>query len=541
MPKNVLFYFCDPCDLFMYTNEQGKKCSWTNLDGCLMQSKYPISQAIIYFFTDTLTILDSLKKRLPDQYKHIEFSFVCMNCDQYKMQYISDFIYENIIMSKNISQENEYFFIPPRHNFVRALLFYYGIVRNITIKYMIPIIPASVRSKQNEEVIIHPIDLSLYNTVIRNSQINLLSDSRFLMDGIATTNRYLLNTINEIENAVIYTKGPVLLYGSSGSGKTKIASRLARLLQNKKYVQGPFVEINCATLNTSLAASQLFGHVKGAFTGAVSNQKGLLATANNGVLFLDEIALLDMQCQGMLLRALENGSWYPIGSDTPVSAHFFLICASNVDLIKAAKEGNFREDLLARIAMWEFVLPDLKDRPEDLEANLDYELDNCSTQVFTSIIMRANAREKYLRFAKSPEAEWRYNFRDLHASVQRMAAHAEGGHITMENVEREISHLKNLWARWEGNALGSYPLCARFCRAEFYARLDRFELCQLETVLRQCLAAKNLAEAGRWLFQVSRGSKKTVNDSHRLRTYLQKYGITWKMLKEPGDNSIIPG
>ena len=121
--------------------------------------------------------------------------------------------------------------------------------------------------------------------------------------------------------------------------------------------------------------SALFGHTKGAFTGAVNERKGHLRSASDGLLFLDEIGSLGSDEQAMLLRALEEKSFFPLGSDREVKSDFQLVAGTNSDLAAGVREGKFREDLLARINLWTFKLPSLKERIEDIEPNLQYELE----------------------------------------------------------------------------------------------------------------------------------------------------------------------
>lgn len=530
MKKNFLFAFYEPGDCIIY-NQEGQAILWTNILGCLEQKEKPISQTIIFYFSEYEKQITNMRIEYMMKFTDIEIEFIKIDCEKYDMNMIIKLFYDKILNFRYDYEKNNYFFLPPMHVFIRTMLFYFSITKNFSLNYMIPYSPLDAKYKIGEKVKIHPVDFSIYRFIAHYTLILNENDHLFLLNGIVTKNKNFINIINELATAVIQTRGPVMLYGESGCGKTQIAQRFAMLMKEKNYILGPFVEVNCATLNTSLVASQLFGHVKGAFTGAISNTKGLLASADKGILFLDEIALLDRQCQGMLLKAIENGYYFPIGSDTPVYSKFFLICATNVNLVEACKKGNFMEELLARISTWEFTLPRLKDRPEDFASNLDHELASFSNNSFTHIMMHANARKKYLDFATSDEAEWKFNFRDFHASVQRLAAHSIDGHITEDIVEKEIKHLRLSWKRWENKGGDSLELCNRFLQYDVLNRLDTFELMQLEGVLKLCLRCKNMAEAGRLLFNKSRMERKSINDSHRLRSYLQKYGISWKELK----------
>src|SRR5258708_7825224 len=192
--------------------------------------------------------------------------------------------------------------------------------------------------------------------------------------------------------------------------------------------------------------SRLFGHVKGAFTGALRDRPGVLRTADKGVLFLDEIGELGIDEQAMLLRALEEKTFLPLGSDRESSSDFQLIAGTNRDLLVAVREGRFREDLLARINLWTFELPGLRTRPEDVEPNLQYELDQYAQKTGRRITFSKEARERFLDFALSAAAAWKGNFRDLNAAVARMATLSLGGRISVEAVQEEIARLTRSWA-----------------------------------------------------------------------------------------------
>ena len=168
----------------------------------------------------------------------------------------------------------------------------------------------------------------------------------------------------------ISSSDPILLEGPTGAGKSQLARRIYELKASRDEISESFVAVNCATLIGDGAMSSLFGHVKGAFTGAQQARQGYLLQANNGLLFLDEIGELGLDEQAMLLHAIENKEFYPVGGDKVVNSNFQLIAGTNKDLRKEVQEGNFREDLLARIDIWNWRLPSLKERIADFEVNL---------------------------------------------------------------------------------------------------------------------------------------------------------------------------
>jgi transcriptional regulatory protein RtcR len=288
--------------------------------------------------------------------------------------------------------------------------------------------------------------------------------------------------------------------------------------------------VNCATVRGDAAMSALFGHVKGAFTGAVRDRPGLLLSANGGLLFLDEIGELGVDEQAMLLRALEEKQFLPLGSDREVSSDFQLIAGTNRNLDDAVNEGRFREDLLARINLWTFRLPALIDRREDIEPNVEYELDQFRRRTGTAVTFSREAREHFLAFATGDRARWPGNFRDLNAAITRLATLAPAGRITVDQVKAEVSHLGATWAGTPRE--GTPGLVERVVPRVAATELDRFDRVQLEDVLKVCRSSSSLSAAGRALFDRSRERKKITNDADRLRKYLARFDLEWSDLKE---------
>ncbi len=286
---------------------------------------------------------------------------------------------------------------------------------------------------------------------------------------------------------------------------------------------GSFIEVNCATLRGDAAMSTLFGHIKGAFTGAIADRAGLLRAANQGVLFLDEIGELGIDEQAMMLRALEEKRFFPVGSDKEAESDFQLIAGTNRELGLAVRSGRFREDLLARLNLWTFRLPGLRDRKEDIEPNLEFELHRHADEDGRAVSFNKEARRRYLDFATAPEAEWSANFRDLGASVARMATLASGGRITEELVVQEIARLRQQWHGADDQA----AQLAAILGPDQLAELDLFDRAQLSAVLEICRKCSSLSAAGRLLFAASRQAKSSSNDADRLRKYLARFGLDW--------------
>lgn len=367
------------------------------------------------------------------------------------------------------------------------------------------------------------LDLSTYDQLASRFGREQLESESLLKGGIETRNPEFNALISRIEKVSLRSTEPVLLMGPTGAGKTALAGRIYELRHRRHLVRGAFVEVNCATLTGDNAMSTLFGHKKGAFTGAVSDREGLLKAADGGVLMLDEIGTLGLDEQAMLLRALEDKRFFPLGSDKEVSSDFQLVAGTNCDLVKEVAQGRFRADLLARISLWSFTLPGLSRRREDIEPNLDHELEAAGGRMRLPVSMNQPARARYLAFAQG--YSWPGNFRDLRASVVRMATLAEGGRITLSDVEQEISTLCAGAQPVEASGLVDQVL------GSAAAGLDLFDRTQLETVLRVCAESDSLAQASRVLFAESRKAKASTNDSHRLRAYLGRFGLEFKDIK----------
>lgn len=377
------------------------------------------------------------------------------------------------------------------------------------------------------------LDLSKYDRIASRFRREQREGLSFLKSGIDTRNAAYNRLIERIEQVAGVSRAPLLFTGPTGAGKSRLARRVYELKRARRQVSGAFVDLNCATLRGDGAMAALFGHRKGAFTGAVADRPGLLRQADGGVLFLDEIGELGADEQAMLLRALEDKVFLPLGSDREARSDFQLLAGTNRDLRAAVASGAFREDLLARIDVWTFALPGLRERPEDIEPNLDYELEQASALLGARVTLSREARARFLRFATAPDASWRGNFRDLNAAVTRMATLAPGGRIGVEQVDEEIERLTAAWAGaggvgGRGSGSGGGPdRVAALLGAERAAALDRFDRVQLEEVLRVCAEARSLSEAGRALFAASRTQRTSVNDADRLRKYLARFELSW--------------
>ena len=214
----------------------------------------------------------------------------------------------------------------------------------------------------------------------------------------------------------------VLINGASGTGKEYVAHRIHQL---SKRADQPFIAIDCGSIPKDLAASEFFGHVKGSFTGALTDKKGAFVEANGGTLFLDEIGNLSYEVQVQLLRAIQEKRIRPVGSTKEIEVDVRLISATNENLPQAIEKGNFREDLYHRINEFTLRMPALKDRPEDILLFANFFLDQANRELDRQLIgFDAEACRLIQQYP------WPGNLRQLKNTVKRATLLAQGSFIT---------------------------------------------------------------------------------------------------------------
>ena len=242
----------------------------------------------------------------------------------------------------------------------------------------------------------------------KNSQSDLLGK---LKNTLMTNDPGTEVQLRLIEQAM-YGEHPVLITGETGTGKTFLAKYIHELVGSEK----PFIHLNCSEISESLIESELFGHEKGAFTGAIKTKKGLMELADGGILFLDEIATLPLNLQKKLLKAIEEKTFYPVGSERPVKSHFRLISATCEDLKTKVKNGDFREDFLFRLEGFNIILKPLRERKNDLGNLVAHFL----KQNKRRIVLSAEAKEEL--FSHS----WPGNVRELQKVIEILRSSDKG-------------------------------------------------------------------------------------------------------------------
>ena len=225
----------------------------------------------------------------------------------------------------------------------------------------------------------------------------------------------MLGLIERLDLVAGTTDAPILLLGEAGTGKSALAARLHELKLVRRRVKGRLVQVNCATLRDG-ALPALLGQRRAAMAAAGSERPGFLREADGGVLFLDQIDELPPEAQAALLQALETGRYCPVGSEAETSVRLQLIASASLDPGALVKSGRLRADLHSRLSQWQFRLPALRERREDIEAHLLHLITESERYLGRQTGFNADALARYLRFARDPAAPWPGNLRDLQAS-----------------------------------------------------------------------------------------------------------------------------
>jgi two-component system nitrogen regulation response regulator NtrX len=278
-----------------------------------------------------------------------------------------------------------------------------------------------------------PVDLDRLLLVVSNAikQRSLEEENRRLHHEVDQDRFFMADSpamrrlLSDVE-LVAPTEGRVLLMGENGSGKEEVA----RILHNRSpRAKAPFVEVNCAAIPEELIESELFGHVKGAFTGAVRDQKGKFKEAHGGTLFLDEVGDMSLKTQAKVLRALQEGRIEPVGGGGAVSVDVRIIAATNKDLTEEIKLGRFREDLYFRLAVVPLRVPPLRERFEELIQMAEGFIERIARKYGrASKRLGPDARETLLRH------DWPGNVRELKNLMERAVILARGAEINTRDL-----------------------------------------------------------------------------------------------------------
>jgi two-component system, NtrC family, response regulator GlrR len=306
---------------------------------------------------------------------------------------------------------------------------------------------------------------------------------RYDFGNIVTRSERMKTVLVAVERVAV-TDSTIFVRGESGTGKELIA-RAIHLASNRK--DKPFVAINCAALPETLLESELFGHEKGAFTGAIRSSKGLFAQAHEGTIFLDEIGDMPLSIQAKFLRVLQERQFYPVGSERPLEVDVRVIVATNQNIEELVKQGRFREDLYYRIHVIPVALPPLRERKEDIPLLVDHFLKKFCGQMGKKINgLTPQAMQRMMLH------DWPGNIRELENTIEYAVAMssrdviAEDMILPTTNVPEEPirplkeareafekSYLTRLLELTKGNVSSASTMAGKY-RADFYNLLRKY-------------------------------------------------------------------
>lgn len=301
------------------------------------------------------------------------------------------------------------------------------------IKYgAVNFIQKPVSPEQLESTIHSAVELWRLKCEVHELRRRLEPSSEF--HGMIGQSEIMLNLYNTIENSVSRTMAPVMITGESGTGKELVARAIHDCSPRSRK---PFVAINCAAIPRDLLESELFGHEKGAFTGAIDRHVGCFERADKGTLFLDEICEMDPGLQAKLLRVIQEQVFYRIGGTQQITVSVRILSATNKDPLEMVKEGRFREDLYYRLNVLPITLPPLRERREDIPAIANHYLQEFSDQ--NRKAFRGFDRDAQLALENYT---WSGNIRELRNAIEQIVVLNDGEKVTREMLPPKIRSIE---------------------------------------------------------------------------------------------------
>ena len=354
-----------------------------------------------------------------------------------------------------------------------------------------------------------PLSLEKTITVVQNALRleQLKRENRTLKAGLAEEDRMTgsspgIQRVRELSEQSAASDARILILGENGTGKELVAREIHRL---SSRASGPFVEVNCASIPETLIESELFGHEKGSFTGAVNRRKGKFELAHRGTIFLDEIADMSLATQAKVLRVIQELSFERVGGELPVHVDVRLVAATNKNIQEETRLGRFREDLYFRINVVPITVPALRDRLEDLDALLAYFLERFRRAgENTPRRLSPEAREALAAYS------WPGNIRELKNFVERVTIMAEGELITADTVRRYLT------------------MHEERAPDEAYRGFEAMKLAEARDEFEREFLLRKLEELGG---NISRASEALGITPSNLHNKIKKYGINVKDLK----------
>jgi Nif-specific regulatory protein len=280
------------------------------------------------------------------------------------------------------------------------------------------------------------------NRQVERREEHLLTENRSLRAEVSAQYNHFfavgvspaMQTLNKMIRKVAPSRASVLLLGESGTGKTLTARIIHELSQRRR---NPFAKVNCAALPDNLIESELFGHEKGAFTGATQLKKGRLEEADSGTIFLDEIGELPLAVQAKLLRFLQEREFERLGSTQTRKVDVRIIAATNIDLNRAVEDGRFRSDLFYRLNVFPIFIPPLRQRKADLPLLVDYFISKISREYGRQFYFSSECMEIFAAY------NWPGNVRELENLIERVAIMAETNQVQAKMLPAYLFNCKN--------------------------------------------------------------------------------------------------
>ncbi len=318
-----------------------------------------------------------------------------------------------------------------------------------------------------------------------------------------------MRSVFKLVDTVSYSTATVLIQGESGTGKELVARAIHYRSPRKEK---PFVAVNCSALTDTLLESELFGHMKGSFTGATGNKKGLFEAADGGTIFLDEIGDIPAATQVRLLRVLQEGEVKRVGANDTIKVDVRVIAATNVDLSKAKEQGRFREDLFYRLNVIAVQLPPLRDRPEDIPLLAHHFL-----QIYAEKIGKKVSGLSTGTLEALTTARWVGNVRELENVIERAVVLTASDHLEVDDLPAEIRSNQKGGADVELYSLAHLP----------YAQAKKLAMRAFE---RRYLSALLDKSSG----NVSSAARAAGVDRSNFRRLLKQYEVAGRTMKKDG-------